>query len=100
MQDTAEPLPVPIETELSDRLQAIASRHVRAALASSLGAEDMVLLDAIARTGAAIDVFAIDTGRLHPGTLQLPDVARARYGKPIKVYRPLEAAVSAFVREH
>jgi len=77
MQDIAD-LAVPIETELFARLHAIASRHARAALASSLGAEDMVLLDAIARTGAAIDVFVIDTGRLHPETLQLLDVARAR----------------------
>jgi len=99
MKDTVD-LAVPIETALLDRLHAIAARHARAALASSLGAEDMVLLDAIVRTGAAIDVFVIDTGRLHAETLQLLDVARARYGKPIKVYRPLDTAVVDFVRQH
>ena len=99
MQDIAD-LAVPIETELFARLHDIASRHARAALASSLGAEDMVLLDAIARTGAAIDVFVIDTGRLHAETLQLLDVARARYGRPIRVFRPQEAAVADFVRQH
>src|SRR3954470_24099533 len=89
-----------VEIELLARLHRIGSRHARAALASSLGAEDMVLLDAIARSGAAIDVFVIDTGRLHEETLQLLDVARARYGRPIKVYRPLDAPVADFVRQH
>ena len=99
MEDPPE-LAVPVETELLDRLQAIASRHARPALASSLGAEDMVLLDAIARSGAEIDVFVIDTGRLHDETLQLLEIARARYGLPIRVYRPLDAAVADFVRAH
>jgi phosphoadenosine phosphosulfate reductase len=93
-------LAVPVEAELLDRLHDIASRHARPALASSLGAEDMVLLDAIARSGAAIDVFVIDTGRLHDETLQLLEVARGRYGLPIRVYRPLDAAVADFVRAH
>ncbi|MCE9659214.1 MAG: phosphoadenylyl-sulfate reductase [Burkholderiales bacterium] len=91
---------VAIDTELFRRLHQIGARHARAALASSLGAEDMVLLDAIARSGAKIDVFVIDTGRLHEETLQLLDVARARYGRPIRVYRPLEAPVADFVRQH
>ena len=98
-----EPLPdapLPVESELFRRLLRIGASHARPALASSLGAEDMVLLDAIARSGAPIDVFVIDTGRLHEETLQLLDVARARYGLPIRVYRPLEAAVADFVRQH
>ena len=93
-------LAVPIETALFDRLHALAARHGRAALASSLGAEDMVLLDAIVRSGATIDVFVIDTGRLHAETLQLLEVARARYGRPIEVYRPLDGAVADFVGAH
>jgi phosphoadenosine phosphosulfate reductase len=98
-----ETLPEPavlVESELIRRLQRIGASHARPALASSLGAEDMVLLDAIARTGAAIDVFVIDTGRLHVETLQLLETARSRYGRTIEVFRPLEAQVSAFVRQH
>ena len=91
---------VPIDAELFHRLHHIGARHARAALASSLGAEDMVLLDAIVRSGAKIEVFVIDTGRLHEETLQLLDVARARYGRPIRVFRPLEAPVADFVRQH
>jgi len=91
---------LPIESELFRRLHHIGARHARPALASSLGAEDMVLLDAIARAGVPIDVFVIDTGRLHDETLELLDVARARYGRPIAVVRPLETQVAGFVRQH
>ncbi len=90
----------PIESELAERLRAIATRHARPVLASSLGAEDMVLLDAIARADVAIDVFVIDTGRLHDETLQLLETARLRYGRAIEVFRPLEASVEGFVRDH
>jgi phosphoadenosine phosphosulfate reductase len=99
MERLLEPSP-PIEGELFRRLQRIGKSHARAALASSLGAEDMVLLDAIARSAAPIDVFVIDTGRLHLETLQLLDLARARYGRSIAVFRPLEAQVEGFVRQH
>jgi len=88
------------ERELFARVQAIGSRFSRPALASSLSAEDMVLLDAIAATGAAIDVFAIDTGRLHAETLALVDAARARYGVAIEIVRPLAGRIEAYVREH
>jgi len=91
-----------LEAELASRLAAIASRHRRPALASSLGAEDMVLLHAIAEARLPIDVFVIDTGRLHEETLELLDVARARYGRAvaIEVVRPLPERVNAFVGEH
>ena len=89
-----------VESELFRHLHRIGATHDRAALASSLGAEDMVLLDAIVRTGASIDVFVIDTGRLHGETLQLLEAARARYGRSIEVFRPLEGQVADFVRRH
>ncbi len=92
--------PEPIESELIARLRRIAASHTRPALASSLGAEDMVLLNAIARAGVAIAVFVIDTGRLHDETLQLLETARVRYGRAIEVFRPLDASVEGFVRDH
>ena len=90
-----ETLPDPavlIESELFRRLHRIGASHARPALASSLGAEDMVLLDAIARTGAAIDVFVIDTGRLHAETLR---AARRRPGPLRPADRGLPAARGA-----
>ena len=69
-----------IESELFRRLHRIGASHDRPALASSLGAEDMVLLDAIARTGAPIDVFVIDTGRLTPRPSSCSSARAGRYG--------------------
>jgi phosphoadenosine phosphosulfate reductase len=100
MSSDPSPSASPNETELLRRLRGIAAAHRRPALASSLGLEDMVLLDAIAAADLPIDVFVIDTGRLHDETLQLLDTARTRYARRIEVLRPLPERVDAFVRAH
>jgi len=79
-------------------LRGIARDHAPAALASSFGAEDMVLLDLIAEHVPAIGVFTLDTGRLPEETLALIDRARDRYGLPIDVYFPDAVRVETFVR--
>jgi phosphoadenosine phosphosulfate reductase len=84
---------------LESALRAIALEHAPAAFASSLGAEDMVLTDVILRAQISIEIFTLDTGRLHPETLELLDRVRERYGYAIRVYRPDEAAVDGYVRE-
>ena len=88
------------ERDLHTQIAAIGRRFRRAALASSLSAEDMVLAHAIVVTGAPIDVFVIDTGRLHPETLDLLERARRRYALEIQVVRPDRAAVDAYVAAH
>jgi len=71
-----------------------------AAFASSLGAEDMVLTDMIATHNMGIDIFTLDTGRLHAETLSLlPEIAR-RYGREVRVVRPDPAAVGEYVERH
>jgi phosphoadenosine phosphosulfate reductase len=85
--------------ELQRALHAIALNHTPAALASSLGAEDMVLTDAILGRGIAIQIFTLDTGRLHPETLGLIERVRERYGYDIHVYRPQPDAVEHYVSE-
>ena len=64
-------------------LRESAELHAPAVLASSLGAEDMVLLDMIDRQRLPIGVFTLDTGRLHQETYDLLQRARERYGVPI-----------------
>jgi phosphoadenosine phosphosulfate reductase len=78
-------------------LAAIARDHARPALATSLGAEDMVVLDLIARDRLAIDVFTLDTDRLPGETYALIDEARARYRIPIEVVTPQADDVEAYV---
>ena len=85
---------------LADRLKAIAAQYSPAALASSLSAEDMVLTDAIARAGVPIEVFVLDTGRLHADTLELIPRIRSYYGIAVRVHRPNGAAVMDYTRQH
>jgi len=78
----------------------IAAQFSPAALASSLSAEDMVLTDAIARAELPIEVFVLNTGRLHGDTLDLIEKVRAHYGLPLIVYAPDPAAVAQYVSRH
>lgn len=88
-------------TTTVERLRAAASAHPgRIVLASSLGAEDMVLTDLIARHALPVAIATIDTGRLHPETLALLERAQQHYGIAFEVWRPDSAAAQAFVRTH
>ncbi|HEX6136235.1 MAG TPA: phosphoadenylyl-sulfate reductase [Casimicrobiaceae bacterium] len=78
----------------------VAERHGPAALASSFGAEDMVLIDLVAREALPVTIFTLDTGRLPAETLALIDETRRRYAIAIDVYRPDAEAAGAYVREH
>lgn len=83
---------------LERALAHIANSHERPALASSLSAEDMVITDVIARLNLAIDVFTLDTGRLHGETLALIGETERRYGIDIAVFRPDETDVELYVK--
>jgi phosphoadenosine phosphosulfate reductase len=73
-------------------LSDIAVRFSPAALASSLSAEDMVLTDAIARAGLPIEVFVLDTGRLHAadrgGLGSIPDRRRHQLHLSGRIHGP------------
>ncbi len=85
---------------LERALTVIADRYERPALASSLSGEDMVITDVIARLGLPIDVFTLNTGRLHDETVALIGEVEQRYGINVAVYRPEAADVAAFVAAH
>jgi phosphoadenosine phosphosulfate reductase len=71
--------------------------HAPAALASSLSAEDMVITDAILRHKLGIEIFTLDTGRLHGDTLAVIAAIRERYGYEVRVFRPDARAVAEYV---
>lgn len=72
-----------------------------AALACSFGAEDMVLLDLVARGKFPVAVFTLDTGRLPQETYDLMQTVRVRYPDiTIETYFPNAASVEAYVRDH
>jgi phosphoadenosine phosphosulfate reductase len=70
----------------------------RLALASSFGAEDVVLIDLLHRLEPHPRVFTLDTGRLPQETYDLMDQVRRRYGIEIEVYFPRAESVEAMVR--
>jgi phosphoadenosine phosphosulfate reductase len=74
--------------------------HAGAVFTTSLGVEDMVVLDLIARANLPVDVITLDTGRLHEETYALLDAARARYGLAIRALSPDAAELEAFVAQH
>jgi len=96
----AEPVVADVAAIASDRLRAIVARHPRAVLASSFGAEDMVLVDLVARARLPIRVLTLDTGRLPQETHDLIDRVRDVYGLAIDVAFPDAGEVAALVAEH
>lgn len=82
-------------------LREIARDYAPAVFANSLGAEDMVLTDLIAKLDLPITIFSLDTGRLPAETYTLMQEAAERYpSHPIKVYFPDAAAVEAYVSQN
>ncbi|TVR03377.1 MAG: phosphoadenylyl-sulfate reductase [Deltaproteobacteria bacterium] len=72
-------------------------RHL--VVASSFGAEDMVLMDLALRLDPLARVFTIDTGRLPEETYAVMDAARERWGVALEVHAPRPEALEPLVRE-
>ncbi len=68
--------------------------------ATSLGAEDMVVTDLIARHRLPIALATLDTGALHSETLALIPRIESRYGLPVDRFLPHAEQVVHFVRRH
>jgi phosphoadenosine phosphosulfate reductase len=65
--------------------------------ASSLGAEDVVISHLINSLQLDIGIFVLETGRLHPQTLDLLDQFKATSRAPVTVYTPVNESVVQFV---
>jgi len=80
--------------DLVARIKDVASRiEGRIAFSTSLGLEDQAILHAIAKSGiaksgAGIDVFTLDTGRLFPEVLETIELSEIRYRLRIRLVAP------------
>jgi phosphoadenosine phosphosulfate reductase len=72
----------------------------RVAIASSFGAEDVVLIDMAVRIDPAVKIFTLDTGRLHQETYDVMDKIRERYNINIEVCFPDKNKVQEMVKKH
>ena len=82
-------------------LREAATEHAgRIVQATSLGAEDMVITDLIARHALPIAIGTLETGKLHPQTVALIDHIESRYGLMVEAYRPEQESTLHFVLTH
>jgi len=100
---TIPPRPIPEDTEAWTATAVLAHAigalgRDRLAIASSFGAEDVVLIDLLAALEPRPRVFTLDTGRLPQETYDLVDHVRRRYGIEVEVFLPEAKRVEAMVR--
>ena len=83
------------------RLRRAAAEHpARIVQATSLGAEDMVITDLIARHRLPIAVATLETGMLHAETVGLIAQIESRYALEVEVFEPVHESVVHFVRKN
>jgi len=89
--------------DLVARINEIAGRvEGRIAFSTSLGIEDQAILHAIAKSGviksgADVDVFTLDTGRLFPEVLETIELSELRFRIRIRLVAPDAAEVEELV---
>lgn len=87
------------EDQSPEAVLRIAAEHFERVAISFSGAEDVVLIDMAKDFLDQIDVFTLDTGRLHSVTYKFIDKVRDHYGVKIHVMAPEREAVEAFTTE-
>lgn len=80
-----------------EQLAAAVREHGRVTYSNSLGAEAMVLTDIIWSQVPEIDIFSIDTGRLHEETYELLEKLQRRYKRKLRVVYPDALALEKLV---
>ncbi|MEE8514855.1 MAG: phosphoadenylyl-sulfate reductase, partial [Gammaproteobacteria bacterium] len=63
------------------------------------GAEDVVLVDMATKIKKGVQVFSLDTGRLHPETYRFLEQVRGHYRLALEMLSPDAATIEALVRE-
>ena len=72
--------------------------HPRIAMASSFGAEDVVVIDMMMKINPKARIFTLDTGRLNQETYDVMDEIRKKYNMNIEVMFPDQNEVEQMVR--
>ena len=67
---------------------AIDNIHPKLALASSFGAEDVVVIDMLTKINSKARIFTLDTGRMNQETYDVMDEIRKKYNINIEVTFP------------
>ncbi|MEQ1915653.1 MAG: phosphoadenylyl-sulfate reductase [Gallionella sp.] len=86
--------------QVKEVLATAAREFAPATFANSLGAEDMVLTDLIAKFQPDIVMFSLDTGRLPQETYDLMQAVRESYSVPLHIYFPESEQVESYVAQN
>jgi phosphoadenosine phosphosulfate reductase len=89
-----------VESALSVLRDASGAHAGRIVQATSLGSEDMVITDLIARHRLPIAIGTLETGMLHDETVALIQRIESRYALDVEVYEPANESVLHFVKTH
>ncbi len=74
--------------------------HPNIALASSFGAEDVVVIDMLMKVSPEARVFTLDTGRLNQETYNVMDDVKNKYNLTLEIMFPDTEETQNMVREH
>lgn len=77
----------------------LALQHYDNLWLSFSGADDIVLLDMAWKLNPGIQVFTLDTGRLHPETYRFLEDVRKHYDLQLEVLCPDQQQLEAYVKE-
>lgn len=73
--------------------------HFKNIAISFSGAEDVALIELAHRLSDSLQIFSLDTGRLHPETYQFIDKVRSHYNIDIEIMSPNAEKLQAFVKQ-
>jgi len=85
--------------KLVNRLKQITEKYQDVRFATSLAAEDMVITDAIAKENIQIQLFTLNTGRLHQSTLDMHQLVQQHYKIQIHSIEPQPEKVDQYLRD-
>lgn len=90
-----------LEQELYKTLADISKRFIYITVANSLSAEDMVIVHAIAKCNLNINVFVLNTGKLHAESISYLEKIKSTY-KNIqwRIFTPTEQAIDFFSKAY
>lgn len=87
--------------KIPEVLQSLATSYAGAVtFSTSFSYEDQIITDCISRSGAAISLFTLDTGRLFSETYSTWSATLQRYHLPVQAYYPDDAVLQQFVTQN
>ena len=85
--------------KLIKRLKLITEKYQDVRFATSLAAEDMVITDAIAKENIQIQLFTLNTGRLHQASIEMHQLVQQHYKIEIQSIEPQPENVNQYLRD-